>query len=236
MASQHPAGGGTRARRYRSPRREQQARATRARIVAAAARRFLARGYAGTTMRAVAADAGVALPTVELVFGTKATLLKAVIDVAIAGDDEPVPMLDREWARRAESAAGAAGFAAVCAGQLAESARRAAGLTLVALEAARADADIAAVAAQLMAQRQVMAAWMVDGLLRWTPLRAGMDHATAVDTVWALMDPALFCRLTSDRGWSPARFRDWFADALLRLLLPGTARQSATASESPEAR
>src|SRR6516225_1107807 len=178
-----PATSITGARRYRSPRREQQARRTRTRITAAAAQQFLARGYAATTMRAVAADAGVALPTVELVFGTKATLLKAVIDVAIAGDDEPVPMLDRDWARRAESAAGAAGFAAACAGQLAESARRAAGLTLVALEAARADADIAAVAAQLMAQRQVMAAWMVDGLLRWTPLRAGMDHATAVDTV-----------------------------------------------------
>src|SRR5215470_7423110 len=150
MGAQFPAGGGTRARRYRSLRRERQARATRARIVAAAARRFLARGYAGTTMRAVAADAGVALPTVELAFGTKAKLLKAVIDVAIAGAD---------------------GFAAVCAGQLAESALRAAGWTLVALEAARADPDIAAVAAQLMAQRQVMAAWIVDGLRRRCRLR-----------------------------------------------------------------
>jgi len=226
--------GVARARRYRSLRREQQARATRARIVAAAARRFLARGYAGTTMRAVAADAGVALPTVELVFGTKARLLKAVIDVAIAGDDEPVPMLDRQWAARARSAAGAAGFAAACAGQLAESAQRAAGLTLVALETARVDTGIAAVAAQLMAQRQVMAAWMADGLLRRAPRRAGVDYATAVDTVWALMDPALFCRLTGDRGWSPARFQDWFADALLRLLLPGTGQQPATASQSPE--
>jgi len=187
-------------------------------------------------MRGVAADAGMALPTVELVFGTKARLLKAVIDVATAGDAEPVPMLDRQWAGRAQSAAGPAGFAAACAEQLAESAQRAAGLTLVALEAARADTDTATVAAQLMAQRQVMAAWMVDGLLRWSPLRAGMDHATAVDTVWALMDPALFCRLTGDRHWSPARFRDWFADALLRLLLPGTGQQSAPASQSKEAR
>lgn len=225
MASQHAAGAGTRSRRYRSPRREQQARATRARIIAAAARRFGARGYAGTTMRAVAADAGVALPTVELVFGTKATLLKAVIDVAIAGDDEPVPMLDRQWARHAESAAGAAGFAAVCAGQLAESARRAAGLTLVALEAARADPDIAAVAAQLMAQRQVMAAWIVDGLRRRARLRDGIDRAAAVDTVWVLMDPALFGRLAGDRHWSPARFRDFFADALLRLLFSAPGQQ-----------
>src|SRR5438876_12249761 len=126
MASQHPAGGETRARLYRSPRREQQARATRARIIAAAARRFLACGYAATTMRAVAADAGVALPTVELAFGTKARLLKAAIDVAIAGDDEPVPMLTRGWAAQAESIARPAEFAAVFAAVLAQSAQRAA--------------------------------------------------------------------------------------------------------------
>src|ERR1700757_4096441 len=125
MGAQFPAGGGARARRYRSLRREQQARATRARIVAAAARRFLARGYAGTTMRAVAADAGVALPTVELVFGTKARLLKAVIDTAIAGDDEPVPMLARQWAPRAESMTTAAEFTTAFALQLPDSARRA---------------------------------------------------------------------------------------------------------------
>ena len=115
------------ARRYRSPRRKQQARRTRACIIAAAARQFLACGYAAATMRAVAADAGVALPTVELAFGTKARLLKAVIDAAIAGDDEPVPMLARDWAARAEAAAGPAEFVAVFARQLTESAQRAAG-------------------------------------------------------------------------------------------------------------
>lgn len=103
-------------RRYWSPRREQQARRTRARIIAAAARQFLACGYAAATMRAVAADADVALPTVELAFGTKARLLKAVIDTAIARDDEPVPMLARGWAARAQAAAGPAEFAAVVAG------------------------------------------------------------------------------------------------------------------------
>jgi len=214
-------------RRYRSPSREQQARHTRARIIAAAARQFLACGYAATTMRAVAAAAGVAVPTVELAFGTKARLLKAVIDAAIAGDDRPVPMLAREWAARAEATAGPAEFAAVFARQLTESAQRAAGLTLVALEAARADEDIAAVAAQMMSQRQVMATWMVDGLLRRSPLRDGVDRAAAIDTIWALMDPALFSRLTLDRRWPAARFRRWFADGALRLLLPVTDQQTA---------
>jgi AcrR family transcriptional regulator len=220
MGAQEPAAPVRPVRRYRSPHREQQARRTRARIITAAARLFLDRGYAGTTMRAVAADAGVALPTVELVVGTKARLLKAVIDAAIAGDGEPVPMLAREWAERAGSTTSAGEFAAAFAQQLAESARRAAGLTLAALEAARIDPDIAAVATQLMNQRQVMAAWLVDGLRRRSPVRDGVDRDSAIAAVWALMDPALFCRLTGDQRWSAARFRDWFADAVVRLLLP----------------
>jgi AcrR family transcriptional regulator len=229
MGASEAAADGRPTRRYRSPRREQQARRTRARITAAAAQRFLACGYAATTMRAVAADAGVALPTVELTFGTKARLLKAVIDVAIAGDDEPAPMLAREWAERAESMAGPAEFVAVFAEVLTQSAQRAAGLTLAALEAARIDGDIAAVATQLMTQRQIMATWLVDGLLRRSPLRDGMDRVTAIDTIWALMDPALFCRLTGNRRWSAARFRDWFTDDVLRLLLP-VRDQQATAT------
>src|SRR5258708_32704816 len=123
----------TAARGYHSPRREMRARQTRARIIAAAARRFLARGYAGTTMRAVALDAGVALPTVELAFRTKAGLLKAVIDVAIAGDDEQAAMLERQWAARAESIAGPADFVAAFARVMAGSAGRAAGLAAAAL-------------------------------------------------------------------------------------------------------
>ena len=234
MGASDLAAGGTPTRRYRSPRREQQARRTRAGITAAAASRFLLHGYAATTMRAVAADAGVAVPTIELAFGTKARLLKAVIDTAIAGDDEPVPMLAREWAGRAQSAAEPAGFAAVFAQVLADSAQRAAGLTLAALEAARVDEDIAAIATELMTQRQVMATWLVDGLARRSPLRDGVDRAAAIDTVWTLMDPALFCRLTGDRQWSAQRFRHWFTDSTLRLLLPVHDHQAATANQPQE--
>src|SRR5450755_902891 len=132
-----PDTGAPASRGYRSPRREIQARRTRARIITAAAQRFLAHGYAGTTMRAVARDAGVALPTVELAFRTKARLLKAVIDVAIAGDDEQVAMLDRQWAKRVESIARPPDFVAAFARVLVSSAERAAGLAAIAMEAAR---------------------------------------------------------------------------------------------------
>ena len=210
----------TTGRGYRSPLREAQARQTRARIMAAAARRFLAHGYSGTTMRAIALDADVALPTVELAFRTKARLLKAVIDVATAGDDEHVAMLERQWATQAQSIAEAPGFIAAFARVLTTSAERAAGLTAAALEGARTDEDIAAVAAQLMTQRQVMAAWLVDGIMLRATLRDETSRADAADTVWTLMDPVIFRRLTEDRHWSPSQFERWFTDSVTRLLLP----------------
>ena len=219
-------------RRYQSPNRAEQARQTRARICAAATAQFLAAGYAGTTIKAVAAAAGVSVPTVEAAFGTKARLLKAAIDVATAGDDAPVAMLDRPWAARATAAAGPESFVPESAAVLTASAQRAAGLVLAALDAAaqdgaaldggpqEQDSGIGAVAAQMTAQREAMAAWLVDGLYHRAALRPGLDRAEAVDTVWLLMDPAVFIRLTGARGWPPARFQTWFAASVLRLLGP----------------
>ena len=48
----------------------------------------------------------------------------------------------------------------------------------------------------------------------------GTDRAAAVDTIWALMDPVVFCRLTGDRHWTTARFERWFTDSVTRLVLP----------------
>jgi len=104
---------------------------------------------------------------------------------------------------------------------MAGSAERAAGLAAAALEGARTDEDIAAVAAQLKSQREVMATWLVDGIMRRSALRGGTSRTDAVDTVWTLMDPVIFCRLTGDRHWTTARFERWFTDSVNRLLLPG---------------
>ena len=81
-----------------SPRAEQ-VRTTRQRVLGAARDLFLRRGFAGATIEAVAHRAGVSPQTVYNVVGGKAALLKAVYDVALAGDDEPVPMIERPIAR-----------------------------------------------------------------------------------------------------------------------------------------
>jgi len=205
-------------RRYSSQRRAEGARATRNRICDVAETEFLAYGYAGATLRAVAAAAEVARPTVELAFGTKARLLKAVIDRATAGDDEPVPMLERSWATTAVACRDADGFVAAFAQALTVAALRAGRLILVALDAARSDPEISAVATQMMHQREIMAAWLVDGLAQRAPLRPDLDRRCAVDIAWTLMDPAIFERLIHQRGWSPTQFQAWFADSILRLL------------------
>ncbi|HEX8510616.1 MAG TPA: helix-turn-helix domain-containing protein [Propionibacteriaceae bacterium] len=207
-------------RPYRSPKRADQARRTRERVLFAATERFLVYGYAGTSLSAVAADAGVSLATVELAFGTKAALLKAAIDSATAGDHEPVAMLQRPFARRAAETQSARDFLAIFSEALAGSAARAAGLAAAAFEAAPRAPEVARVAASLAAQREAMSAWLVDGLWERSAPRAGVTRQAAVDTVWALMDPVLFGRLVRDRGWTAEQFGRWFDDTIARLLLP----------------
>ncbi|GAA1855834.1 hypothetical protein GCM10009836_40000 [Pseudonocardia ailaonensis] len=262
-------------RAYRSPRRAEQARRTRDRVLAAAAAEFAARGYAGATVKAIAAAAGVSVQAVEQRFGTKAALLKGAIDVAIAGDGEPVAVLERPWARAAAEAPDLRGFLAVAAPVLAAAAERSAGLVEAAFEAGRQEAradivvreggvreggvreggvreggvreggvreggvregggregggregeavgagpggpGLAPLVAQLIAQRRGTAAWLVDGIAARAPL--SLSREEAVDSVWALLEPALFTRLTRELGWSSARAAEWMLDSAARLL------------------
>ena len=211
-------------RRYHSPVREQGARHTRERVIGAATARFLTLGYAATTMRAVARDAEVSLPTVELIFGTKPHLLRAAINVAIRGDDQPVPVLERDWATTAEAAESVRAFLEMVATVLADTAQRAAGLVVAALEAANVDMTLGELAEQLRRQRAHTATWIVDGVMQRSPIRADVDRGRAVDIVWVLMDPNVFCALTRHRGWSPKQFETWFVDSVERLLLPKSGR------------
>jgi AcrR family transcriptional regulator len=206
-------------RTYRSPVREERARRTRLAVLAAAHESFVTRGYAATTIRAVAAAAGVSVPTVELLFGTKRALLGQVVDVARAGDDEPVALLDRPPARAAEAAGTTAEFLAAATAEIGVVAARVSAVQAVLAAAAVGDEEIAGLAREIDAQRRVIASWLVDGVHRRAGLRPGLDRERAVDAVWMLLDPVVHTRLTGDRGWSGDEFADWLADALARLLL-----------------
>lgn len=212
-------------RDYRSDQRDAQARLTRQRVIEAGTAVFLRCGYAAATMRAIATEASVAVPTVEVLFGRKSRLLKAAIDVAIAGDHEPVAVLDRSWSDAASAATSAAEFLTIMAGVLAPAQVRSAGLVLAVFEGAAADVELARLATQLVQQRAETARWLVGRLAKVTPLRTGCSHEEAVDTVWLLMDPAVFDRLTRQRRWPVQHYERWFADSVGRLLVDPTKHQ-----------
>jgi AcrR family transcriptional regulator len=205
-------------RRYQSSLRDAQARRTRQRVLDAATAMFLDRGYGASTIRAIAGEAKLSVPTVEALFGTKARLLKAAIDVAIAGDYEPVPVLDRAWAADAREAGTAEEFLSVVAGVVAAAQARSAGLVLAVFEGSAKDGELEQVAEQMVAQRAVTASWIVEGVNRLASLREGCSNEEAIDTVWLLMDPAVFDRLTRRRNWTPEHYEHWFSRSVARLL------------------
>jgi AcrR family transcriptional regulator len=213
-------------RGYVSGTRTERAQKTRSRVIEAATRLFVQHGYSTTTIRAIAAEAGVSVPTVELLFGTKAQLLHVVIDVAIAGDDEPVPVLSRAWAADAQSSRDVQDFLSVVAHVVSEAQARSAGVMLAAYEAAASDPDIQLLILDRESQRERTAAWIVDSVLERAALRPGLDRAGVIDTVWLLMDPVIFNRLTRHRGWNPERYASWFADSVAQLLIGNTVTHS----------
>lgn len=142
-------------RSYHVPRREEQARRTRSAIVVAARHLFETQGYPLTSVRQIAAAASMSVPTVEAVFGTKATLLNVVVDQTTAGDDEPMPMLQRPAAQR--DYPDVVAFIDGVAEQIAQVAARVAGLFAAVDAAKHADPDLQQLAERLQQRRLVLA-------------------------------------------------------------------------------
>src|SRR4051812_49175105 len=171
-------------RAYDASRRQEQARHNRAAILDAARERFLELGYAGTTMTAVAADAGVSVETVYKAFANKAGLVKAVFDVAIVGDDEPIPLMEREFVARNRAEPDPRRKLAAYGRHLAATIPRAGPIQLVVRAAAGTDAGAADVWSQLQAERLTGMSAFAQHLDEGGYLRAGTSRATARDVLW----------------------------------------------------
>src|SRR3954453_21208851 len=76
-------------RRYDSTRRREQAHLRRRAILASALRLFVDRGYASTTIAAIAQDAGTAPETVYKAFGGKPGIVRAIVETAFRGSGSP---------------------------------------------------------------------------------------------------------------------------------------------------
>jgi AcrR family transcriptional regulator len=200
--------------------RAEKALATRRRMREAALRLFREQGYAATPMQAIADEAGVAVQTLYFTFGTKRALLSEILDIAIAGDEEPVATLDRPHIQALiddpDPVAQLRGQARVTRSVY----ERLAPALEVVRGAATADPDLAALWERSIQQRATVMERFIAALATKTSLRDGMDQATAVDIALALQSPEIIMFLTGQRAWSPEKYEKWLADALISELLP----------------
>jgi AcrR family transcriptional regulator len=209
----------TNRRSYDSRRRQEQARQTRRAVLDAARTMFLDHGYAQTTIAAVASAAGVSVETVYKAFGNKPGLAKAVFDVSIVGDDEPVPMMQRESTLRNMAEPDPRVKIMRYGEHIAVVAGRTGPLLLVLRAAASTDAGAADVWATLQQERVTGMTHFGQHLHESGHLRADVSAEEARDVLWTHNSVEMWDLLVNQRGWSLERYGRWTGRQLISALL-----------------
>jgi AcrR family transcriptional regulator len=206
-------------RPYHSPRRQEQARLTRRAILDAALPLFIERGHAGTSLADIAEAAGVALKTVQAVFGTKAKLLSALWDVTVVGDDEAIPVAERGWFREMLEEQDARRQLELGARIATRIKHRVGALTEVIRRAAQTDPEIGDLWQLFQDQFLENQAMMAESLAAKGALRESLDVADTAEMLWTLNHPSVYYLLVYERGWSEEKYERWLADAFVHQLL-----------------
>jgi AcrR family transcriptional regulator len=209
-----------RARSYHSKLREEQAQATRRRIVHAGSELFVEQGYGSTTIDAIAERAEVSRKTVFTSVGGKAVVLKLAFDWALAGDDEPVAIADRPAVRRMMREPDPAVLVADWVAMNAAIARRLASLHHVLVVAADADPEAAAILTTTEQQRTHGARTFTTRLDAIGGLRPELDIDRATAIAELLMDPMPYRRLVQRCGWTPEEYTEYLQRTAAAALLP----------------
>jgi len=206
-------------RPYNSPRRQQQAAATRQTILEAAERLFLQDGYPATTMDAIAAEAGVSLKTAYLPFSTNSGLLRALWDLRLKKDDADAPVVQHEWFREVMEEPDPARKLQLNARNSAAAKTRIGGLFRVIRGAAEIDADCSELWRLIQSDFHANQQVIVESIHRGGGLRRGLSVATGTDILWTLNHPDTWTLLASQRGWSPHAYETWLAQTSCAQLL-----------------
>lgn len=208
-------------RHYSSPARAEATRANRQRILDAARLLFLERGYVGTTVEAVAGRAGVSVQTIYNTVGGKAAVLKAVYDVMIAGDADPLPVVERPTGRAMLAAADGRTCLALYGRMSREIYERVGPLVAVLLtEGAAGDREVRAFIDTIENERAVGTRGIASHVASRFGLREGLGVDEAADVLWTLTSPDVVYRLVRRRRWSLERVELWLGDTLADALLP----------------
>src|SRR4051812_23083589 len=206
-------------RRYDSPRRREQAAATRREILEEAQKLFERDGYAATTMAAIAAEARVALKTVYVAFETKSGVLRALWNLRLRGDRDDVPVAEQEWYRAVLEEPDPERQLRINASNSRTGKLRIAGLLEVIRSAAQVDPDIAALWARIGTEYRANQRVIVDSVAEKGALHPDQDVERAADILWTLNHPNVWQLLVGERGWTPEQYERWCADSACAQLL-----------------
>ena len=200
-------------RAYNTALRREQAQVTHRRILDAARRLFITRGYAYVTMRDVAGEAGVAVQTVHAVFGTKLGLAQGIVELAFEDVDPDVLTLIRQ-VDLAQDPAMALRTVATSARRIQEHFA-----DIVLFMQQTGDPQLLDIAARFDTVRVESLGPVVTALSRARVLRPGLTADEAADLIWALTSPEWYGLLVRRREWDVARWEDSLGETLVRLLL-----------------
>jgi AcrR family transcriptional regulator len=208
-------------RQYDSRRRREQAAQTRRDIEAAADKLFRGRGYVGTSMPAIAAEASVVVETVYRAFGSKAGLCKAVIESALAGGSKraEAPPAERPALRAVTEETDPRRKLELYAATQPGVHGRSGPLYRVLVAAADSDPELRDVLDGIEARRLHGLASLAGQLAESRALRSDLSVEDVRDLIWTLCSTAVYDLLVRERGWTPETYQHWLASALQRELL-----------------
>ena len=197
----------------------EKARQTRERVLTAAGELFVEHGYGATTLQQIAERADVAVQTIYFVFRNKRTLLKELADVTVAGDDEPLPTMQRPWFTAAMAAPTAEEhLRAHVAGAVSVNARASALLEVIRTAAAL-EPELDALRRTGDEQRYTVQLTAAQVLMTKPGARPDLAAEHAADLLYATLGPEMYLLLVRDRGWSAEQFADWAGASLRSQLL-----------------
>ena len=197
-------------------------RLARAAVIDAARTLFLERGYGTTTVEAISALSDVPPATVYRLFSSKRGILKALLDVSIAGDDKAVALVDRPHVRSLLADPDPKNQLAGFVGVTAQVNSRTAPIYRILVSAASSDPDAAALLDEQTHQRQQGQGMIARSLARAGALRPKLRERDAADIIHALMSPEVYGLLVTDRGWPSERYERWLTETLIDQLLSPT--------------
>ncbi len=206
-------------RSYDSSRRKAAAVQRRTAALDAARRLFTAKGYASTTMADIAAEAGTAVDTLYAAIGTKPQIFGLLLESALSGTSEVVPIAERDYVARIRAEPDPHTKLAIYAESTTQIWGRMAALLDTLQRGAAAEPELAETWDRFILRRADNLGLLLDDLAKAGALPDGFDRDTAQDGIWAVSSTEVYVLLVTKRGWPAARYQTWLADTLRQLLL-----------------